>query len=199
MHSVWRDWAGSEPMVLVGSSWGAMLAACTAAAFPAEVSGVAMVASGTWDLDSRAEMKRRIEAQASPMLRDLLQRKSSGEDVSRIEIRCNLSSAYTFDAVLPEPEALEVDEAGNIETWEDMVRLQREGRYPQELAQIDCPVLMLHGAYDPHPGEMIRDSLLPFIPQLEFRQWDQCGHYPWIEHHAREPFLDALTHWLKQI
>ncbi|MBV6459057.1 MAG: hypothetical protein HONBIEJF_02197 [Fimbriimonadaceae bacterium] len=199
MRSAWLDWAGHDPMILVGSSWGAMLAACTAADHPSATAGVVMVGSGTWDLESRAEMKRRIEGQASPTLRSLLERRTAGEDVPRTEIRANLASAYTFEAVLPEPEGFEVDEVGNVETWADMVRLQAEGRYPQSLAGITCPVLMLHGAYDPHPGEMIRDSLTPYIPQLDFHQWDRCGHYPWIERHAREEFLTLLRVWINRI
>jgi len=29
---------------------------------------------------------------------------------------------------------------------------------------------MLHGAYDPHPGRMIRDTLARVMPQLEYRE-----------------------------
>lgn len=199
LRAAWVDWAGNAPMILVGSSWGAMLAVCTAAAFPNGSAGVVLIGSGTWDLASRAEMKRRIYEQASPVLRELLDRQAAAEPVLRSEVRANLASAYTFDAILPQPTGLEVDEAGNRETWDDMLRLQREGRYPQQLARISCPVLMLHGAYDPHPGEMIRDSMTSFIPHLEFRQWEDCGHYPWIERRAREEFLVVLTAWLRQL
>ena len=55
---------------------------------------------------------------------------------------------------------------------------------------------MLHGADDPHPGPAIRDSLRPHLPQLEYREWDRCGHYPWLERAAREEFLVVLREWL---
>ena len=58
------------------------------------------------------------------------------------------------------------------------------------------PVLMLHGAADPHPGGMIRTSLLQYIPQLEYREWGTCGHYPWLEQDVREAFLTELRAWL---
>ena len=57
---------------------------------------------------------------------------------------------------------------------------------------------MLHGNYDPHPGEMLRDGLKPYIPQLEFHQWKQCGHYPWLEKTACEDFYAVLIDWLLQ-
>jgi hypothetical protein len=57
---------------------------------------------------------------------------------------------------------------------------------------------MLHGAYDPHPGALIRDSLKPYLPQLEYRELQRCGHSPWVEQHARERFLGELRGWLAQ-
>ena len=88
------------------------------------------------------------------------------------------------------------DTRANQETWNDMLRLQAAGVYPAAFAAIRAPVLMLHGAYDPHPGTMIRDGLAPFIPQLEYREWERCGHYPWLEKHARDDFYRTLRAWL---
>jgi pimeloyl-ACP methyl ester carboxylesterase len=56
---------------------------------------------------------------------------------------------------------------------------------------------MLHGTYDPHPGAMIRDSLLPHLPHLEYHEFEQCGHSPWAEEHARERFLTTVRGWLE--
>jgi hypothetical protein len=36
-----------------------------------------------------------------------------------------------------------------------MIRLQDHGVYPAAFSAIRSPVLMLHGAVDPHPGRMI--------------------------------------------
>ena len=56
---------------------------------------------------------------------------------------------------------------------------------------------MLHGSHDPHPGTMIRDSLLPHLPRLEYREWERCGHYPWVERGVREEFFRVLREWLE--
>jgi pimeloyl-ACP methyl ester carboxylesterase len=79
-----------------------------------------------------------------------------------------------------------------------MVRLQTARVYPASLAAIRQPVLMLHGAYDPHPGAMVRDSLTPFLPQLEYHEWERCGHYPWLERAVREEFFAVLREWLSR-
>ena len=55
---------------------------------------------------------------------------------------------------------------------------------------------MLHGAADPHPGLMIRASLEPYLPQLEYHEWERCGHYPWLERAVRDEFFSVLRAWL---
>jgi pimeloyl-ACP methyl ester carboxylesterase len=43
---------------------------------------------------------------------------------------------------------------------------------------------------------MIRDSLLPHIPNLEYHEWQPCGHYPWLEAAVHEEFFALLRDWL---
>jgi len=57
---------------------------------------------------------------------------------------------------------------------------------------------MLHGAVDPHPGRMIKARLEPHLPQLEYRQWERCGHYPWLERAVHDEFFAVLREWLAQ-
>jgi pimeloyl-ACP methyl ester carboxylesterase len=77
-----------------------------------------------------------------------------------------------------------------------MLRCQAEGLYPAAFERIRGPILMLHGAYDPHPGRMIHATLARVMPQIEYREWERCGHYPWLERVCRDEFLAALTEWL---
>lgn len=75
-------------------------------------------------------------------------------------------------------------------------RAVERGVYPQAFAAIRCPVIMLHGSYDPHPGGMIRDTLREYIPHLEYREFDKCGHAPTLEKFARHEFFNAGHAWL---
>ncbi|MDP6113569.1 MAG: alpha/beta hydrolase [Planctomycetota bacterium] len=79
-----------------------------------------------------------------------------------------------------------------------MLRLQEEGVHPSAFSAIQSPILMLHGRYDPHPGQMIRASLEPYLPQLEYLEWDRCGHSPWVEKFVRNEFFALLREWLVQ-
>ena len=88
------------------------------------------------------------------------------------------------------------DHAGKQETWADALRLQREGREPERFHAISARVIMLHGDVDPHPGPSTRDVLRAWVPQLEYVEFEKCGHQPWNERHARERFLAVLRRWL---
>jgi pimeloyl-ACP methyl ester carboxylesterase len=175
LHEVIATMCAGERPALVGSSWGAMLALAYAAAHSAEVGPIVAIGSGTFDLAARARMHA-----------ILAERRQADR------------SAYDYARIDAADETLEDDERGRRETWDDMVRLQAEGIYPARFAAIRSPVAMLHGAYDPHPGTMIRDGLAPFIPQLEYREWERCGHEPWLERHARDDFFATLRGWLQR-
>ncbi len=96
----------------------------------------------------------------------------------------------------PAPFPADFDARGYQETWDDMLRLQREAVYPAAFAAIRAPVLMLHGADDPHPGRMILGSLKPHLPQVEYKEWARCGHYPWREKAVCGEFFATLRGWL---
>jgi pimeloyl-ACP methyl ester carboxylesterase len=141
--------------VLVGHSWGAMLALEYAIDHP--VRSLVLVCSGTFDLTARAAFLR------------------------------DRDNPYVLDPCPPDPlEGETLDVRANRETWDDELRLQAEGRHPAAFAAITAPVLMVHGAADPHPGRLIRDSLP--LPQLDYHEISHCSHYPWRERTAREPF-----------
>ena len=100
------------------------------------------------------------------------------------------------DASDPQAQRVPDDATGHEETWQDALRRQATGLEPRSFAAIRAPVLMLHGEDDPHPGAMIRDSLVPHIPQLEYVGIPRCGHEPWSDQHGRGPFFTALRSWL---
>ena len=61
------------------------------------------------------------------------------------------------------------------------VRLQEEGVYPAAFSAITR-----------------ESSLEPYIPHLEYREWEQCGHEPWREKAVRDDFFAELREWLNR-
>lgn len=191
--------SGAAP-ALVGESWGAMLALAYAAAHPAHAGPLALVSCGTFDTAARARIGEILEERTDEALRQRLQELSRefSDPQERLPKRYELiRHLYSYDPIEEDADdVLPLDVTAHRETWDDMLRLQKEGIYPRAFAAITSPVLMLHGAYDPHPGPMIRDSLVPYIPQIEYQEWERCGHHPWKERAVREEFFAVLKDWL---
>jgi pimeloyl-ACP methyl ester carboxylesterase len=204
LHEVVASCCGGSRPAIVGESWGAMLALAYAAGHPESAGPLALIGCGTFDKTSRARLQATLDQRTTDDVRKRVQEieeatADPGERMRRQHaVREGL---YEYDAIRPEertrhePEPPPFDVQAHTETWEDMLRLQEAGVYPDAFAAIRSPVIMLHGAYDPHPGRMIRDSLLPHLPQLEYREWERCGHSPWYERHVREEFFSVLENW----
>jgi len=184
--------------VLVGFSWGAMLALAYAAAHPENVGPIVLVSCGTFDRAARQRLNELLHDRMTDNLRrqlEQLPRNVTDPDERLASMGNLLLPLYSYE-LMAAPEDLRCDARAHRETWEDMVRLQDEGVYPSAFARIESPVLMLHGATDPHHGRMIRDSLAPFLRRLEYVELERCGHYPWLEKHARVEFFSVLRDWL---
>jgi len=186
-----------------------MLGLSFAACFPDRVSSLALVGCGTYDEECRAQFRSRLDALMDDATRsrlDNLKLRAAMEvdpDVrdavvrQRGDLTMSIEAYELMDEVDDQSDALQYDGGANAETWNDVLRLQREGLEPQRFSRISCPVLMLHGYTDPHPGAATRDLLRRFIPHLQYVEFEKCGHEPWKEQHARRPFLVALLSWLK--
>jgi pimeloyl-ACP methyl ester carboxylesterase len=200
LHDLITSSCGGERPALVGESWGAMLALAYAAAHPEAVGPLALVGCGTFDPVSRAQLQATLAERTRTLQPQLDALADAVADPAERRTRERaLLYDYTPLSVAPDADVAEpFDLVGHTETWDDMVRLQAEGVYPAAFAAITSPVLMLHGTYDPHPGRMIQASLAPYLPQLEYREWDRCGHSPAAERHVHEDVFAVLREWLAQ-
>jgi pimeloyl-ACP methyl ester carboxylesterase len=199
LHQVVKSRCGDEKPALVGESWGAMLALAYAAEHSEGIGPIVLIGCGTFDKISRAKgfsiRERRI--------RDYIEKHPEhssdldlglGEQIMKWH---EITDVYELDPDKTEnPEAEPFDMNAYTETWNDMLRCQQEGIYPQSFASIKSPVIMLHGTYDPHPGKMIRDNLKHYIPQLEYHEFEKCGHAPWIEKYAKGDFFRVMRDWI---
>jgi pimeloyl-ACP methyl ester carboxylesterase len=187
--------------MLIGESWGAMLALAYGAAHPEDLGPMILVGCGTFDPVSRSKIGETLAGRIDPELRRQLGRLPDeiSDPQARMKRQYQLCShLYDFDCApaAVDDQAPPFDVKAHTETWRDMVRLQDAGVYPAAFAAIKSPVLMLHGDHDPHPGTMIRDNLLPHLPRLEYHQWGRCGHSPWRERNVRDQFFTMVKQWL---
>jgi pimeloyl-ACP methyl ester carboxylesterase len=202
LHTFLGELDADSPPALVGHSWGAMLALCYASSHPKHTGPVVLVGCGTFDTASRARMNAILRERTDEHLQKLLvEASASTSDSAELQMKRHklTRDLSVYDRAEPWHDREEyepLDMRAHEETWADAMRLQSDGTYPKAFAVITSDVLMLHGDYDPHPGAMIRDSLQTFIPQLEYRELEHCGHSPWLERSARTEFFQTLKTWL---
>jgi pimeloyl-ACP methyl ester carboxylesterase len=201
LHEVVASYGEDDRPALVGESWGAMLALAYAAEHPGTVRSLVLVGCGTFDTRARARMQAIIDERMNDAQRRQLAclADEGGDPGEKLNSKYDvIRAAFDYDPVSGSGDDMvgALDARAHTETWNDMVHLQAEGVYPAAFASITAPVLMLHGDYDPHPGEMTAARLGPHLRQLEYRELSRCGHSPWRERHARDAFFSVLRAWL---
>jgi pimeloyl-ACP methyl ester carboxylesterase len=197
-----------SPAVLIGCSWGAMLGLSYAARYPERVSCLALVGCGTYDEASRTllrqSLRERLSEGEARRIHSLQEQCACEQNAARrdrlfAEIGDAFMRAESYELAAesePEREDIPVDAEGNVETWSDVLRLQREEIEPNSFTVVTARVLMIHGDVDPHPGPATRNLLRRYIPQLEYIDLGRCGHEPWRERYARDRFLEILRGWI---
>jgi len=163
-----------ERPVVVGHSWGAMLALAWAAGYPDAPRSLVLVGCGTFDEGSRAAMEATRDARLGEQGRAHLARlaRELPDPDERLAAMGRLMLA--LDAHDPLEDAWDegrCDARAHEQTWSDMLQLQADGTYPRAFAAIRAPVLMLHGARDAHPGAATRDLLRRHVPHLRYLEW----------------------------
>jgi pimeloyl-ACP methyl ester carboxylesterase len=197
LHEVINFYAGRCHPALLGASSGAMLALAYAATYPGSTGPLILVGCGTFDPAARAELQANIAKRMNDEIRARLKCADQLDQDERLKASVEaMMPIYSYDALASPHEEDKVDARAHHETWDDMMRLQAEGTYPATFAAIKVPILMVHGAFDPHPGRLIFAGLRPYLPQLEYRELECCGHYPWLERAAADTFFSLVREWL---
>jgi pimeloyl-ACP methyl ester carboxylesterase len=188
------------PAALVGSSWGAMLGFILAARCPALVRKLILVGSGVYEEKYAAGIQAtrlaRLDETARREVLALLAALGdpAAPDISALLAR--LGALYTradaYDPLTLDTEVLDHQYDLHRSVWADAVRLRAGGGLLELGRHIRCPVVALHGDYDPHPAEGVRAPLAPVVRDFRFILLERCGHLPWIERQARDTFFAVL-------
>lgn len=191
------------PAILIGHSWGAWLAYLVAALYPALVQKLILVGSGPFE-EKYAEsilterLKRLSEEERAEIFRltDIINGDTAGDKdraMGRFGELC--AKADTYDALPPEkePEPIKVSEGINNRVWTEARELRISGKLLDMGEKIDCPVVAIHGDYDPHVAEGVREPLSRVLKNFRFILLEKCGHEPWTEKYARDEFFRVLS------
>ncbi|MDD4788021.1 MAG: alpha/beta hydrolase, partial [Pirellulales bacterium] len=191
---------GSPPLVLIGSSWGAMLGFIFSARHPELVRKLILVGSGVYEEASAARIQEtRVsrlsheEQQLAETLAETLD-DPAASDKDRVLARLGglMTKADAYDPAALDTEAPECSFPIHRAVWSEAQELRRSGELLGLAPQIRCPVVAIHGDYDPHPAEGIQSPLSSAVNDFRFILLKNCGHLPWIERQAKDEFFALL-------
>lgn len=206
------------PAVLIGHSWGAMLSYLFAARYTELVSKIIMVGSGVYE-DKYAENILNIRLshldesereEASALMKGLSDPNIQFSDAQMARMGELLSKTDVFAPIDVDEEPLESTQ--NIDpkllgcqsglhkkVWGDAKKLRKSGGFLDAGKLVRCPVVAIHGDYDSHPPEGVRDPLSMVLSDFRFIMLERCGHEPWRERYARDRFFEVIEQELSSL
>ncbi|HEX2924086.1 MAG TPA: alpha/beta hydrolase, partial [Chloroflexota bacterium] len=103
-----------------------------------------------------------------------------------------------FDPIAADLEVIELQYDVHRQVWSEVEGMRSSGRLLEMGRQIRCAVVAIHGDYDPHPAEGVREPLSRVLRDFRFILLPKCGHEPWIERQAKDDFYRILRQELEQ-
>jgi pimeloyl-ACP methyl ester carboxylesterase len=194
---------GDLPITLIGFSWGAWLGFILTAKRPVLVKKLVLVGSGPFEEEytvgmHETRMSRLSEEERREVgnLTEVLNSPAGGNgDAALARIGELIGKADAYDPVEPDwedPEPIECRADIYQSVWKEGAELRRSGELLNLGKRIECPVVAVHGDYDPHPAEGVRKPLAALLNDFRFILLEKCGHKPWIEREAREEFYRTV-------
>jgi len=191
----------NSPIILIGSSWGAVLALFLAAREKQLVSKLILVGPAVFDKESSSKIEgirlNRFSDKQRYRYNEIIKTMETASSKEKESLFNEwgeiLNSSDMFDSTTTDLEVIETQPDLFKKVWSDFVSLRDQpDLLKTEFAKIVAPVTVIHGEYDPHPIEGIRPFLESCIKNIDFYTLSQCGHYPWIERHAKDKFYEIL-------
>lgn len=193
--------SGELPMVLVGSSWGAMLAVVLAARHPACARRLILVGCGAFDERYAATIqatrwsrlgeaeRREWTALADAAFGDP---DRPGADAAFARLGALATRTDACDLLTTDTEVLDHQARIYARVWPEMAELRRRGGLLELAQSVRCPVTAIHGDCDSHPAAGVAEPLAAIPSGFRFVLLERCGHLPWLERHARDAFFRTL-------
>ncbi len=191
---------GDPPFTLIGSSWGAMLSYMLTARCLKIVKKIILVGSGVYEERYAATIQEtrlsRLTEQERAEVRSLMKSLDDPTNCHRNTTFTRLGVLFTqtdaYDPLALDTEVIEPQYDVYQNVWKDAVALRSSGELLEMGKMIQCPVVAIHGEYDPHPAAGVERPLTAVVKDFRFILLKNCGHLPWIEREAKDRFYAIL-------
>ena len=193
------------PVTLIGFSWGAWLVTLYAAQYSTTVERLILIGSGPFEPEYAAQIHETRMKRLS--LEEQTEIAEIGKDLQNPGIRNKnalfvrfgklFSKADSYAPLEHESEVLEFQPDVFQKVWPEAAELRRSGELLERVKKISCPILAIHGDYDPHPIEGVEIPLTRILPNFRCMCLRHCGHKPWLERQAKDVFYTILKNALR--
>lgn len=197
---------GDGAVTLIGFSWGAWLSYFLAATEPKLVKKLILIGSAPFEetyvaniRETRfSRMSDRERAEIKKLFSVLDNADSRDRNGALARIGALFSKADAYDAGPSQSETVDYQADIFLGVWSEAAALRSTGQLLTYGQDIRCPVVALHGDYDPHPAAGVEKPLSRVVPDFRFVVLQKCGHKPWVEENARNAFFRTLRKEIKR-
>lgn len=193
------DREGNLPLTLVGFSWGAWLSYIFSAYYSLFIKKLILVGSGPYEekhagdiMKTRLNRLSGIEKEEALYLIEVLNSSVVVDDNTMARFGELVSKADSYDPLPHDNEILAYQYDVYQTVWEQASKLRNSGELLKLGQRIQCPVVAIHGDYDPHSAEGVKKPLSHVVRDFRFIPLKKCGHRPWLERYARDRFYNIL-------
>lgn len=195
------------PITLVGHSWGGFLSLIFTSVYPEQVGKIILISSGPFEDKYAAKLKKtrssRLSENEAMEIKKIEQSFNDANIFNKTELLVKLtnltSRADSFEPIPANSEVTEYQPEIHNKVWEEAIKMRKQEKFVEIIQNLKCPVYAIHGDYDPHPFEGVKEPCEKYIKDFEFFLLEKCGHYPWLEKNAKDKFYDILNAKLHQI
>ena len=187
------------PATLIGFSCGAWLSCIVAARYPLIIKKLILISSGPFEEKYAATIQvTRLSRLSEKERTEFNSIFKALDDAALTRLGQLMLKTDSYDPIMEEIERVDLNADIYKSIWPQAAKLRTTGELLEMAKQIQCPVIAIHGDYDPHPADGVQKSLSKCIENFEFILVKNSGHKPWIERRAKEEFFKILKEKLRQ-
>jgi pimeloyl-ACP methyl ester carboxylesterase len=188
------------PVTLIGWSWGAWLSYLLAAKYPKLVKKLILISSGPFGakyarqiIDARmSRLSGKERRRLNSLFGSLKGLKTEKQESAFRKIGELIDKADSFCPIPHKSEVLKTQPEIYESVWGEASKLRENGSLLELGKKICCPVLAIHGDFDPHPAKGVKEPLAKVLKNFRFVLLKKCGHHPWYEKYAKDKFYSLL-------
>lgn len=190
----------SLPVTLLGHSWGAWLSIIFTYENPDFIKKIILTSSGPFEDEysqninsTRISRLSEREVEELNMLKENLNNPDAGNKKESFKRFGDISSKADYYKQVDFSNYILDYQPDIFQTvMREAIYLRKSGKLLKMAGRLNCPVIAVHGDYDPHPYKGVEEPLSKAVKDFRFILLKDCGHYPWNEVYAKEKFYKII-------